>query len=89
MSANKPPMTDAQRCAMPLNADSLRSYLRDVLEQDRISRATSDKSVASSFTNIWFAARELKAIGRGDIYDEEYRRHDCLLRGFAPPKSID
>jgi hypothetical protein len=62
--------------------DDLRAIARAAFEVARGGRATSGRHYMS---DLAFAQRELAALGCVDVYHEEYRRHELLMRGFTPP----
>lgn len=38
------------------------------------------------FGDLRFAKTELTILGDTEIYDQEFRRHELLKRGFTPPE---
>ena len=66
---------------MPTVSD-LRAIARAAFEEMRRERPTTGRG---TLNDLAFAQRELKLLGQASVYDEEYRRHELLLRGFTPP----
>lgn len=69
-------------CHMP-TVDDLREIARAAHEIRRGERAEIPDRPA--ILDLAFALSELRLLGRVDVYDEEVRRHELLLRGFTPP----
>lgn len=75
------PENDMTTSDMPTVAD-LRAIARAAFEEIRGTRPASGRGAVS---DLAFAQRELKLLSNGAVYDQEYRRHELLIRGFTPP----
>lgn len=67
---------------MPTTED-LRLIARAAFDELRGERPITGRG---AFNDMRFAKEELDLLGAAEIYDEELRRHELLLRGFTPPE---
>ena len=75
---NEMPISD-----MP-TVDDLRLIARAAFEEMRGVRPITGRG---ALNDLRFAQQELCALGRGLVYDQEFRRHELLIRGFTPPEA--
>lgn len=64
--------------------DDLREIARAAFEEMRGARPVTGRG---ALNDLAFALRELREIGRGDVYEFESRRHELIIRGFTPPEA--
>lgn len=62
--------------------EDLRMIARAAFEEMRGERPASGRGHLSDMA---FAQRELSILDRSEVYVEEHRRHELLLRGYTPP----
>jgi hypothetical protein len=62
--------------------EDLRMIARAAFEEMRWERPASGRGYLNDMT---FAQRELSILDRAEVYAEEHRRHELLLRGYTPP----
>ena len=67
-------------------AEDLRLIARYAFEELRGVRPITGRGV---YNDLRFAQEELAIIGATEIYTQELRRHELLLRGFTPPEDIN
>ena len=64
--------------------DDLQQIARAAFEEMRGVRLKSGRAMG----DLGFAQQELMALKQGKVYDQEYRRHELLMRGFTPPEEL-
>ena len=61
--------------------DDLRAIARAAFDEIRGARPATGRG---AHNDLAFAERELRLIGQRPVYDEEFRRHELIQRGFTP-----